>query len=154
MVPRMSKGSRILGYVAGVLVVGLAITFYLLFRGYFDTGKFEIKQVQWSTSKQVAVVAERSDRQALGGLTYFVLIGSHLFTPVELRHAYHSNAVVFATANNCLTLRWKSLNRLVVSCSGAYLDQEYIDVEKRQWRSVAVSYVNISPDTAQTLRPK
>ena len=110
--------------------------------------------MQWSSPKQVAVIAERSDPQALGGLTYFVLVGNHLFTPGELKHAYHSSAVVFAATSACLSLHWNSPNRLVVTCNGSYLDQEYIDVEKQQSGEVTISYVNISPHTAQTYRPK
>ena len=81
--------------LAGVGAVAiLAMGFlYALFHGYFDHGQFEIKQFQWSSANQVAMLAERSDNQALGGLDYYVLVGNHLFTPDELRHAYHSDAV-------------------------------------------------------------
>src|SRR5579872_4953427 len=102
----------------------LSVLGYLLFHGYFDRGKFEIKQVQWSSSKQVAMLAERSDNQALGGLTYFVLIGNHVFSADELRHAYHSDAPVFAATSTCLNLRWESPSSLVVVCNGSYLNQE------------------------------
>lgn len=140
-----------------IIVAGAAIFFvlgYLLFHGYFDHGKFEIIQTQWSSSKQVAMLAERSDNEALGGLTYFVLVGDHVFTPDELRHAFHSDARVFAAMATCLNLQWKSPSDLVVSCNGSYLEQEYIDVEKQQSGGISISYVNISPDTAQTFRPK
>jgi hypothetical protein len=127
---------------------------YLLFHGYFDHGKFEIKQVQWSSSKQVAMLAERSDEEALGGLTYFVLIGDHVFSPDELRHAYHSDARVFAAMATCLDLQWKSSRNLVVACNGSYVAQEDIDVEKQQSGEVTITYVNISQETAQTFHPK
>jgi hypothetical protein len=150
----MKNASKIFVIVIGlVLILGVGLL-YGLFHGYFDRGQFEVKQVQWSSSKQVAMLAERSDHHALGGLTYFVLIGNHLFSPAELRHAYHSNAVVFAATSACLTLHWESPSRLVVACNGRYLDQEYIDVEKQQSGGVPIAYVNISPDTAQTFRPK
>jgi hypothetical protein len=58
----------------------LAVGWYALFHGYFDHGQFEIKQFQWSSTGQVAMLAERSDHEALGGLEYYVLIGNHLFT--------------------------------------------------------------------------
>jgi hypothetical protein len=140
--------------VVCVAITSLVLLIYVWFHGYFDPGLFEVKQVQWSPSKQVALLAERSDHHALGGLTYFVLVGNHLFSPAELRHAYHSNAVVFAAMSRCLTLHWEGPNRLVVACNGSYVGQEYIDVEKRQSGEVAISYVNISPNTAQTFRPK
>ncbi len=150
----MKKVKTVAVLVTCGAVTALLSAVYMWFHGAFDPGKFEIKQMQWSSSNHVAVIAERSDQQALGGLTYFVLIGNDSFTPVELRRAYHSDAVVFATTNNCLTLHWQSPNRLVVACNGAYLDQEYIDVEKLQSRGVTISYVNISPNTAETYRPK
>jgi hypothetical protein len=89
------------------------------------------------------MLAERSDKEALGGLTYFELIGDHVFSPVELRHAYHSDARVFAATATCLTLHWEGPSKLIVECNGSHLDQQ-----------VAISYVGISPDTAQTFRPK
>jgi len=140
------------------VVVALAATLFVLgcflFHGYFDPGKFEIKQVRWSSSQHVAMVAERSDKEALGGLTYFVLIGNHVFSPVELRHAYHSDAPVFAATATCLKVHWDGPSKLVVERNGSYLDQQHIDVEKRQSGEAAISYVDISPDTAQTFRPK
>lgn len=150
----MSRATKLMGYVACVLAGGLAITAYLLFHGYFDHGHFEIKQAQWSPSRRVAVVAERSDEQALSSYTYFVLIGDHVYSPSELRHAYYSDAVVFSAASNCLTLHWEGPNTLVVTCSGPHLDQQHIDVEKRKSGEVSISYVNISPNTAQTFRPR
>jgi hypothetical protein len=43
---------------------------------------------------------------------------------------YHSNAVVFAAANSCLTLHWESPSRLDAIGSGPYPDQDHIDVLK------------------------
>jgi len=128
-----------------VLSVGLlmATGVYALFHGYFDPGQFELKQAQWSSSKQVAMLAERSDHQALGGLTYFVLIGNHLFSPAELRHAYHSNARIFAAASNCINLRWESSSKLIITCHGSTVDSDFIDVQKQQDGNIAISYENI-----------
>lgn len=124
-------------------LTALLVVIYMWFHGYFDPGKFEIKQVQWCSSRQVAVLAERSDQQALGGLTYFVLIGNHLFTPGELRLAYHSNARVFAASSDCIDLRWESPNKLVITCHGPTIDPGFIDVQKQQSGSVSVLYENI-----------
>src|ERR1700756_787416 len=84
-----------LGILIFVLVV-LAVGWYALFHGYFDHGLFEIKQVEWSSStpRRVAVVAERSDHEALGGLEFFVLINDHVPSPTELRFANHSDHVI------------------------------------------------------------
>lgn len=100
------------------------------------------------------MLAERSDKQSLGGLTYFVIVDNHVLSPAELKLAYHSNAVIFDAMAPCLNLHWERSGRLVVACDGPYLNQEYINVEKRQSRDIAISYVNISPETAKTFRPK
>ena len=89
------------------------------------------------------MLAERSDHDALGGLTYFVLIGNHLFSPAELRHAYHSNARIFAAGSNCINLRWESSSKLVITCNGSTVDSDFIDAQKQQSGSVAISYENI-----------
>jgi hypothetical protein len=126
-----------------VALMALVVVCDLWFHGRFDRGKFEIKQVQWSPSKRVAVLAERSDEQALGGLTYFVLIGDHLFSPAELRLAYHSNAGIFAATNTCIDLRWEGPSKLIISCRGAAIDPGDIDVQKHHSGDTAISYENI-----------
>jgi len=140
----MSKATKVIGYVACVLIVGLIIAVYALFHGYFDRGHFEIKQFQWSSTNQVAMLAERWDNQGLGGLDYYVLIGNHLFTSAELRHAYHSNAVVFAAESTCLTLRWDGSNRLTITCNGSTVDSGHINAQRQQIGNIAISYENIA----------
>lgn len=139
----MTKTTKVVLVVMCAAAVSLGTIAYALFHGYFDHGQFEIKQAQWSSSKQVAVIAERSDQEALSGYTYFVLIGNHLFSPTELRHSYHSDAVVFAAASSCLTLHWESPRKLVVTCNGSAVDLNHIDVQKGQSGNIAISYENI-----------
>jgi hypothetical protein len=129
--------------VGVVAILGMA-SLYALFHGYFDHGQFEIKQFQWSSTNRVAMLAERSDHAALGGLEYYVLIGNHLFTPAELRRAYYSNAVVFNAASDCLTLRWDGQNRLIVRCDGSTVDKNQINSQRQQIGDIAVSYENIA----------
>ena len=128
----------------GVIAIFAMAFLHGLFHGYFDHGQFEIKQVQWSSTNQVAMLAERSDDEALGGLEYYVLIGNHLFTPAELRHALYSNAVVFDAASNCLGLHWDGPNRLIIKCNGSTIDRDHINVQRRQIDNVAISYENIA----------
>jgi hypothetical protein len=139
----MRKSTRIVVFIICAVAVLLGAAGSALFHGYFDPGLFEIKQVQWSPSKQVAIVAERSDQHAMSSYVYFVVIGDHVFSPSELRHAYHSDAVVFAAGSDCLALRWNGSNKLVVTCQGSPLDADHIDAQKRQSGRVAVSYENI-----------
>ncbi|HTC36407.1 MAG TPA: hypothetical protein VK724_23710 [Bryobacteraceae bacterium] len=140
----MRTSAKVIIVVGCVVAASLVAATYGLFHGYFDPGQFEVKQQQWSSSKQVAMLAERSDHEALGGLTYFVLIGDHLLSPDELRHAYYSDAVVFAAASTCLSLHWENASRLDVGCNGSYMDRNHIDVQKRQSGEITISYENIA----------
>lgn len=121
----------------------MGIFLYGLFHGYFDHGRFEVRQIQLSSAKQVAMIAERSDQQALSSDTYFVLIGDHVFSPSELRRGYHSGSVVFAAADSCLNLHWQGPTTLVIACDGKSLTREHIDVEENQSRGIRVLYDNI-----------
>src|SRR4051794_16715663 len=117
----------------GAFAILAMASLYALFHGYFDHGQFEIKRFQWSSTNQVAMVAKRSDREALGGLDYFVLIENRLLTAPELRRAYYSNAVVFsALSKDCLTLHWDGQNRLIIGCSGSTVDKNHINAQKQQ----------------------
>jgi hypothetical protein len=62
----------------------------------------------------------------------------------ELRHAYHSNARIFAATSDCIDLRWESPSKLVIACRGSTVDSADIDVQKRQSGNIAVSYENIA----------
>ena len=140
----MTHVSKISLIVLAIVAILAMASLYGLFHGYFDHGQFEIKKFQWSSTNQVAMLAERSDRQALGGLEYFVLIGNHLFTRAELRHAYYSKAVVFNTSSDCLTVHWDDRNRLIISCIGSTIDRNHINAQRQQMDNIVISYENIA----------
>jgi hypothetical protein len=149
--PRMTRFSKISVVGVGAVATLTIALVYGLFHGYFDHGQFEITQFQWSSTRdQVAMIAERSDRQALGGLEYYVLIGNHLFTPAELRHAYYSNAVVFNASSDCLALQWEGQNKLTIKCKGSTIDTDDINVQRHQINNVAISYENIALKAANS----
>jgi len=139
----MKRTKKTAVLVACVVAGALLLIVSMLFHGYFDPGKFEIKQVRSYSSSQVAVLAERTDHQALGGLTYFVLVGNHLLTPSELRHAYHSDATLFSAGSDCIDLRWESQNHLVITCHGSTMNSSLVDVQKQHSGSISISYENI-----------
>lgn len=140
----MTRTTKILGAVVGTTAIALAVCAYALFHGYFDLGRFEVKEAVWSSSREVAMVAERSDNDALGGLAYFVIVGDHLYSSAELRHTYHSNAVIFSALSDGLTVRWQSSAVLIIGCNGAYVDSNDINTQKRRSGNVAISYENIA----------
>lgn len=133
-----------LAAVWGPLAILAMVYLYAWSHGYFDHGDFEIKQFQWSSANRVAMLAERSDNEALGGLEYYVLVGDHLYNPAELRHALYSDAVVFSALSSDLTLRWDSPNRLIIGCNGPPLDTGHINRQKQQAGNIAVTYENIA----------
>ncbi len=141
----MSKVSkRIVMAVLTSAITLFAVLVFALFHGYFDHGLFEVKQSRWSSTNQVAMVAERSDHEALGGLEYFVLVSDHVFSPTELRHALYGNEVIFDAADPCLTLKWKSPTQLEIACEGAPLDAAHINRQTHQSGDITVSYENIA----------
>ena len=146
----MRKTKSIFVGVACAVALVAAGLIFALFHGYFDHGQFEIKETNWSLSARVAMVAERSDDQALGGLDYFVLIGDHVFSPTEMRFAYHSDDVAFAAVDNCVSVRWIDSRNLEVRCRDRSLNSRDINVRKRQLGDVAITYVNIQDGTAAT----
>jgi hypothetical protein len=133
----------ILAIIAGLALISATVLLIALFHGYFDHGQFEIKQVQWSSANQAAMVAECFDQEAMSSYIYFVLIGDHVFTPTELRNAYHSSAVIFAAADGCLNLRWQSAAKLVIVCNGHSVSQQHINVQESQSGGIAIVYENI-----------
>ena len=131
--------------LVSALAVALLAIAWALFHGYFDRGRFEVKETSWSSSGRVAVVAERSDREALSSYVYFVLVGDHVFSPSELRAAYYRHRVVFAAASDCVSVRWSDTHNLTVMCGNGAIDAEHIELQQRKTEDVAITYINI-PD--------
>ena len=139
----MSKGKKVLVAIACVLGAVLVVIASALSRGYFDRGHFQIIETSKSSSARVAMVAERSDHEAMSSYVYFVLIGDHVFSPRELRDAYYGDAVIFAVASDCLTIRWSYPQNLTIMCREGSIDPSHIEVQLRQAGSVAITYMNI-----------
>ena len=72
-----------------------------------------------------------------------MVIGNHLFSPTELRHALYSDSVVFSAASNCLSLRWDGQDRLIIRCDGSTVDMDHINRQKQQIGDIKISYENI-----------
>lgn len=145
----MSSAIKIVLGIAFLLGVLLTTGIYALFHGYFDSGLFEIKQVEWSSPspRRVAVVAERSDHQAMSSDQYFVFISDHIPSATELRLTYYSHDVIFRAAGDCLSVRWTDSHSLTITCAMGSPDPLYtagIAVQKRRFGDVAIKYVNIA----------
>jgi hypothetical protein len=141
-VSKVTKRTIIVVFASAITV--FAVLVFALFHGYFDHGLFEVKQSRWSPTNRVAMIAERSDHEALGGLDYFVLVGDHVFSPSELRHAYYGDVIIFSAESPCLTLNWKSPAQLEIDCEGDIVNVDHINLQKHQSGDIIVSYKNIA----------
>jgi hypothetical protein len=116
---------------------------FALFHGYFDHGQFDVEQREWSSSKQLAVVARRSDHEALSGDQFFVLVGDHTFSAHDLRQAYYNNGIVFRASSNCLIIHWIDVHKLLVTCSDRSIAADQIAVQRDQVGNVEILYEGI-----------
>jgi hypothetical protein len=138
----MRRSVRVSLKVLIVLILAVTVVF-LVFTGHFDGGKFEVIETSWASPKLVAMVARRSDNEALSGDQYFVLVGDHPFSARELRHAYYHHGLIFRAGSACVTTSWKDARNLVVSCHDGSIEAGAIAVEQLKKADVGVSYVNV-----------
>jgi hypothetical protein len=126
--------------VCSVLIVVFGYHFW---HGYFDQGDFRLLSSKQSPTEKFAMVAKRSDHEVLNGGQVFVLLGDHIFSAPELRHAVNSPTVIFSTDRDCLSLQWRGSQDLVISCKGEPIEQGDITRQLTNWGDVTFTYVNI-----------
>ena len=139
----MKRIAWIITLVVVIFLTVFAWGAYALFHGVFDHGNFEVEQTVPSSSGKLAVVARRSDHQALGGDQYFVVIGDHLLSPADLKRMYYHDGVVFRAGSDCITVRWKTVHELAVTCRDHSIEADQIAVERQRTGEVTVAYENI-----------
>ena len=137
---RVTKLSLVTVVLCGAVLYGLGLA---LFRGYFDSGTYEMRKTKRSPTGHIAMLVERSDHEALNGKQYFVLVGDHIFSSAESRRALHSKSVLFSTDRDCLTLSWTASETLVVACDGVPITSTDINIQRYSSNNTRVSYVNI-----------
>jgi hypothetical protein len=116
-----------------------------LFHGYFDRGQFEVLRSWRSPTNEVAMLVGRfNEHQFLGGLEFYVVVGNHVFTPAELRHALYSDSVIFDTGSDCLMLRWDGPNKLIIKCEGSIVTKDEINVQRQHIDGISIVYQNIA----------
>jgi hypothetical protein len=127
-------------FLSGLL--GATLLIYCLFHGFFDTGSFQILQTL-RAGKNVAMIATRTDQEALGGYEEFVLVSDHAYSSKELRHAYYYDGLLFRAGRDCLNVKWVSPKELSIECKDGTIVPEGIAVEKKQQNELTVTYVNV-----------
>jgi hypothetical protein len=139
----MKRTESMITVVIAIFLTAFAWGVYTLFHGGFDNGDFHIQQAVPSSSGQLAIVAKRSDQQALGGEQYFVVVEDHLPSPADLKRSYYYDGIVFRAGSDCLDVRWKSTRVLLVMCRDSSIKADQIAVERQRTGNVTVEYENI-----------
>ena len=88
------KGSRYVVALA-LLCFAIGLFFFLDFRGNLDRGNFEVLRTVKNSEDRIAIVAKRSDHEAMSGDQYFVFVADHVYSPKELRLALHRSPMIF-----------------------------------------------------------
>jgi hypothetical protein len=115
--------------------------FVILSTGVLDSGNFEIVQSEAIPPNRVAMLATRWDHQALTGLTYFVVIGDHLYTAKELKYAFHSSRPIFIAERGGLELRRSEPNILRIECKDCGLTKDFIEKQRFSSDDITVQYI-------------
>jgi hypothetical protein len=139
----MNKSRTVLSGLICTSGLALFVIACQLFRGDFDHGRFEVKETTRSSLGRIAMIARRSDDEAMNGDQYFVLLGDHVFSPNELRSAYYGRRVLFRSKDDCISIGWSGSNNLTVTCREGSISPNDIAVQSRNDGDVGVSYVNI-----------
>ena len=63
---------------------------------------------------------------------------------VELKHAFHSPAIIFSTNRDCLSPGWKGSADLAISCEGNVIEKSEMNRQLDNRDGVTFTYVNIA----------
>ncbi|HXU21140.1 MAG TPA: hypothetical protein VN788_11205 [Verrucomicrobiae bacterium] len=87
------------------------------------------------------MLARRSDNTALSGDTYFVVIGSHLYTSRELKRAFYSSRPVFVAGRAGLHIYPATPNVLTIECEGCGITKDLVEKQRSSDDGIIVRYV-------------
>lgn len=121
-------------------VCAITILIVLLFRGYFDSSTYEVIKSAASGGGLIAILARRSDHQAMNGDNYFVLTENHLYTSSELRRAHHSHEPIF-DADRPYDIRWTTTQSLVIECKDCHVTNSHVNSRRFTDKGIAIRYV-------------
>ena len=125
-----------------LLCLSVALFFFLDFRGNLDRGNFEVLRTVKNSEDKIAIVAKRSDDEALNGDWYFVFVADHVYSPKELRLAVHRTHMIFRADRDGLDVRWAGPQELVIECKDCGITKDDIDEQQVRSGSISVRYLN------------
>jgi hypothetical protein len=100
------------------VVFGLFVLVFLLFDGDLDFGsRYQVLQAVPSSQEKIAFEIERTDKQALNGPRYAIVVMDHVPSTLELRRALISfwQRGSFALADPRVRITWSGPNRLTLT---------------------------------------
>jgi hypothetical protein len=137
------KGRRyVVASGIALLCVAVGLFFFLDFRGNLDRGNFEVLRTVKNSENSIAIVAKRSDHEALSGDWYFVFVADHVYSPKELRLAVHRTHMIFRADRDGLDVRWAGPQELVIECKDCGITKGDIDEQQFSSGNVSVRYLN------------
>jgi hypothetical protein len=143
LTPVAVKGRRyVVASGIALVCVAVGLFFFLDFRGNLDRGNFEVLRTVKNSENSIAIVAKRSDHEAMSGDQYFVFVADHIYSPKELRLALHRSHMIFNADRDGLNVYWSSPHDLVINCDSCGINKD--DVNEQQFSSgnVSVRYLN------------
>ncbi len=128
---------------AAAVAILATVLVYLLFHGYFDDGVFEIRQsecrlqIKWQCWRTVRSPCAKRSRLLRAYRKSFV--HSH-----RASTCLHSDAVIFDSDSDVLTIHWDGPNRLIIRCNGPTIEKDFISAQRQRFGNIAISYENIA----------
>jgi hypothetical protein len=125
-----------------VLCVAVVLFFFLDFRGNLDRGNFEVLRTVKNSDNKIAIVARRTDSEAMSSDLYFVFVGDHVYSPKELRLAVHRTHMIFRADRDGLDVRWAGPQQLIIECKNCEITKDDIDEQRFRSGNISVQYLN------------
>ena len=129
---------------SGIVLLCLAVVlfFFLDFRGNLDPGRFEVLRAVRNSENIIAIVAKRSDDQAMSGDQYFVLVADHVYSATELRAALHRSHMIFNADRDGLKVYWSGPRDLVIECDSCGITKEGVNEQQFTTGNIRIQYLN------------
>ena len=125
-----------------LLCFAVGLFFFLDFRGNLDRGNFEVLRTVRNSENRIAIVAKRSDHEAMSGDQYFVFVADHVYSPKELRLALHRSPMIFDADRDGLNVYWSGPHNLVIECDSCGITKDNVDEQQFSSGDISVRYVN------------
>ena len=136
------KNGIIIALSIAAFCFAIGLLLFLDFRGNLDHGKFEVLRTTRNSENRFAIVAKRSDNDALSGDQYFVFVADHIYSPKELRLALHRSHMLFNADRDGIAVSWVSPHDIVIECKNCEIGKNDINEQQSHVGDISVEYIN------------